>query len=175
MKKFITAVFVLMLTGVSAISAENNWDKITRGWSTMPIKVYLDNTGDKTKMIEAGFKTWEEKTSGKIRFKFVTKPHSGYANIVITTTDNFNDEKAGITHAQFGVNNIYKSSIEIGLKNAVSREKFTDDLLEIIIIHEIGHALGLNHSPDRKSVMYPYAILGQKIQQEDLDNLLKLY
>lgn len=173
-KRIILILFILIFAGLNSF-ADDGWSKITRGWSTMPIKVYLLDTGSKTDMIHEGFKDWENKTSGKVRFRFVTKPHSGYANITVSVKDSFNDEKAGITFAQMGVNNIYKSNIEIGLKNLYTKENFTDDMLKIIIRHEIGHALGLPHSADKKSIMYPYALPGQSITQKDLEKLMELY
>ena len=174
MKKLLLTILTIILIPLSSSGEESAWSRIEKGWSRMPIRVYLNETGDYTKMIEAGFKDWEEKSDGEVRFKFVTKPHSGYANITVNLVRNFKDATAGRTEAQMGVNKIYKSSIDIGLYSANGRT-FTQPEVDIVIRHEIGHALGLPHDDDKKSIMYPYVILGQSITEKDIENLMELY
>ena len=51
------------------------------------------------------------------------------------------------------------------------------DLLTIAI-HEIGHALGLNHSDVRESIMYPFIGFGEckwTLHQDDIDGIQSLY
>lgn len=174
MKKLILLTFTILITTLAGHCGDEAWSKIEKGWSRMPIRIYLDNTGDYTTMIEEGFNEWEEKTDGEVRFKFVTRPHSGYANITVKLVRNFTDSTAGLTKAQMGVNKIYKSNIDVGLYSANGR-KFSNEELAIIIKHEIGHSLGLPHSNDKKSIMFPYVLRGQSITDKDIENLMELY
>lgn len=173
-KKILLLILALLFSVTSVMAGGEAWNKIKRGWSIMPIKVYLDNTDPYTNIIKSGFLAWEKVTDEEIRFKFVTKPHAGYANITVRIVPNFTDNKIGLTKAQMGVNKIYKSNVDIGLK-ASNGIKFTSKELELITIHEIGHSLGLPHSPNPKSIMYPYAMPGQRILDEDIEKLLNLY
>jgi predicted Zn-dependent protease len=51
------------------------------------------------------------------------------------------------------------------------------DNFYVDMLHEIGHALGLRHSPNSISIMFPYKKEGQirSVSEEDADNLKKLY
>ena len=173
-KKLFILLLFLITSAIPAFAGDDAWAKIERGWSRMPIRVYLDNTGNYSDMIKAGFADWEEKTDEEVRFKFVTKPHRGYANITVRLVRNFTDNTVGRTNAQMGVNNIYKSRIDIGLFSPSGR-RFSKPELEIVIRHEIGHALGLPHSKNQKSIMFPYVLPGQSIIDENIKNLLELY
>jgi len=174
MKNFILTVLCIMLAAPCVFAEGEAWDTIKKGWSRMPIKVYLEDTGELTNQIKEGFNDWEEQSDDKVRFSFLTKPHSGYANITVRVVEKFTDETAGLTSAQMGVNKIYKSKIDIGT-HALDGRPFSEKEIDIIIRHEIGHSLGLKHTKDVKSIMFPYVLPGQSITQDDLNDLWELY
>ncbi|KAK4798311.1 hypothetical protein SAY86_030637 [Trapa natans] len=50
--------------------------------------------------------------------------------------------------------------------------------LESVALHEIGHALGLNHSTDQNAVMYAYigqGVVKRELQQDDIDGIKSIY
>lgn len=176
MKNFILVILLMFVSCPCAFSKEKpeGWDSVTRGWSRMPIRVYLDETGEHTEAIQEGFEDWQELSDEKVKFKYVTKAHSGYAEIKVRITEKFSDHTAGLTTAQMNVNKIGKSVVEISTHKA-NGEPNTEEEMDIIIRHEIGHALGLKHSEDPRSTMYPILLPGQSITNDDLENLWELY
>jgi hypothetical protein len=64
---------------------------------------------------------------------------------------------------------------EIGRVNFDSAETWTANLLLSVALHEIGHVLGLSHSNNRASLMYPYNMSMSVIDGETQDALRNLY
>lgn len=49
------------------------------------------------------------------------------------------------------------------------------DRLYVTFLHELGHALGLEHSTDKRSVMYHQGWLNTQLSRQDTDALRRLY
>lgn len=64
---------------------------------------------------------------------------------------------------------------EVGRLNFDSSETWTAGRLLSVALHEIGHVLGLSHSNDRASIMYPYDLSSSVIDGETRDALRNLY
>jgi hypothetical protein len=54
-------------------------------------------------------------------------------------------------------------------------ETTTSCIRPIRYIHEFGHALGLNHTDDKNSILFPYEDCNQIITKEIVDTLAQLY
>lgn len=64
---------------------------------------------------------------------------------------------------------------EVGRLTFDRAEAWTTGKLFSVALHEIGHVLGLSHSNDRASVMYPYEMTMAAIDGETRDALRNLY
>ncbi|MBU67662.1 MAG: hypothetical protein CL858_19815 [Cupriavidus sp.] len=62
-----------------------------------------------------------------------------------------------------------------GRINFDSAEAWTTAGLLSVSLHEIGHVLGLSHSNDRRSLMYPYDLNAAVIDSESTDAIRNLY
>ena len=115
----------------------------------------------------------------KIRFKF--KGFSNYIQegVFVCTDSIWNhpgyDGVYAITKNTWFANSgrIEKSRIFINIKEFSYGKK--SNRMKSVLLHEVGHVLGLRHSDDKKSVMYPYNKMKQSLTGEDILRIKKLY
>ena len=72
--------------------------------------------------------------------------------------------------------NILRNSIKIGLKNPSTGKYYTDKELYLLMLHEAGHSIGMEHTSNPKDVMYPYLNSNQKtLTNNDIKQIQQLY
>lgn len=137
----------------------------------LPIKVCI-SSGDGVpgyrpqfnQMIRNAFDCWCQASADKLSWQEVSDPKS--ADVVVGWTDQptqrANGTEAGETNAYARLDQASGRGIIYGAKMSIltelSGQPFTDQFMDKTILHETGHALGLQgHSPVRTDIMY-YAI-----------------
>ena len=71
-------------------------------------------------------------------------------------------------------NSIVFAKIQISASGQGNTRTLNQDEVYSVMLHEIGHAIGLSHNSNPKSVMY-YASGANRISSEDIKNLKKEY
>ena len=181
MRKYL--VFVLLLiTSLVCFALEKP------RWVGLPIYVYIPENGQMSKLMKQAFESWEKSSKSLVRVKFVNNPNT--ANIEVEFVDfvaNCNDAGAvGCTEMMTRGGQYHKAYVTIGTKEylrayeggqyirkIVTRSK---DHIYGVMLHEAGHAIGLEHSPNQGSIMFPYDLESmQYLTDEDIRLLYNKY
>lgn len=143
------------------------------------IKTYIQPNHKYTVMMKHAFAEWTRLTNKKFVFHYVSSPNVAKIDVYfVKKIDTMNqrnlDRAIGLTKGTGTNTRITHAVIYIADLTQDGR-KLNRDEIYTVMLHEIGHAIGLEHSNDPESVMFPGVNVIQEISKKDLNTLKRLY
>lgn len=174
----VTLLFLLFLmpaanSGEMGI-AQTYWDNPTK------IKTYIPLNHKYTAKFKRACAEWSRLTKNGIIFKYVGTPKEAQIRVYFVKQmppELKQDSAAGLTRSIFSRNSGQLGGSEIWIADYVKQKKLSDDEVYTSMLHELGHAIGLGHSENPNSIMYPNTskVKTMEISNEDLAILAKKY
>ena len=153
-------------------------------WTYMPLKVYIapmkfySKAGEDYKyraMVKRALDDWQAATKGKVAFTIVKTLLESNVNIEWKRV-----ERKALGYCNFSYdaqNRLFGAEVSIGLTDGrVHGDYMDENEVYHTILHEIGHAIGLGHSPFKTDIMYtPHQKGINKISSGDIQTVNWLY
>lgn len=170
MKKLIITFLFFMITMPAALSfGYGKWTYPTK------IKTYIPPNHSRSVMMKHAFQEWSRKTNNKVIFVFSQNKSNAQIEVKFVSKIPNADREIGLTKitTTMGKKIIYA---DIYIADYTSNgKKLSNDNVYTVMLHEIGHAIGLPHSGDILSIMYPFEDDRQEIINKDLMMLYNIY
>lgn len=126
-------------------------------------------------MVQKAIQTWEQASERRCRFQFVSNLNDSQVNLEWKRVDR---KSLGYCLFNFDTQSrLYSAEVQIGLSDGILHAQYMDENeVYHTILHEIGHALGLGHSPYTTDIMYtPHQYGTVSLSRRDVNSIRWLY
>lgn len=153
-------------------------------WTINPLVVYIapmkfyTKVGEDhkyRKMVMDAFSAWSAASGGKLQFRITNVLLESNINVDWKRVD-----RSALGHCYFNWDaqgRLYGAEVSIGLTDGKIHKAYDNDIeVYHTILHEVGHAIGLGHSPYKEDIMYtPHQYGNASLSANDKHSVQWLY
>ncbi len=126
-------------------------------------------------LVQRALRTWEQVSNNRCRFQIVSNLNDSQVNLEWKRVD-----RKSLSYCLFNFDEqarLYSAEVQIGLSDGIIHAQYMDENeVYHTILHEIGHALGLGHSPYQSDIMYtPHQYGNVGLSPRDINSIRWLY
>lgn len=127
------------------------------------------------KMVMDAFEAWQRFSGSQVSFNFCMNLHDSNINVEWKRVDRKSLGQCHFNYDKLG--RFYSAELQIGLSDGILHQKYMDENeVYHTILHEVGHSIGLGHSPNKNDIMYtPHQYGVTELSKGDIRTLKWLY
>jgi hypothetical protein len=141
------------IVGASSDSILHRWD----GRMSAPVRVFFPPTTVANfqpsflDAVRSAFQRWQE---AGVPVRFNLEVDSSSAEVRVQWRIQFEGDRSGQTDLQWDENGHLTGGVIVLATFDIKGQPFGPDDVRVLALHEIGHLIGLDHSPDPGDIMY---------------------
>lgn len=162
---FIIIFGIFLLSSPSFAVGDNGFS-----WAKNNLSVYIPKDNSYSGMMQRAFQKWQDSSYKQLSFSFVEKTPADIEVKFLDKLEGTDANDIGEYAITIKGGNIVKAEITI----VPDGKKYSNNMIYTIMLHEIGHALGLSDSTRSLGIMHSPVKETQDIISNDIIRLFRL-